>query len=71
MRWLAWLRRRLSTPPEIEIHTDKARKAVAVEHERARSGRADAAKARRVQRSLREIREENHFAEIMRDAMRP
>ena len=69
MRWFPWRRR--SALPEVEIHIEKAREAVEVEVERAKKSSVDAARARRVQRSLRQIREENHFAEIMRDALKP
>jgi hypothetical protein len=69
MRWFPWRRR--PALPKVEIHIEKAREAIEAETERAKRGSVDAARARRVQRSLRQIREENHFAEIMRDALKP
>lgn len=72
MRWFGWLRRRTTPPPlSVEIRIDKAREAIKQEESRAIESHADAAHAKRVSRSLRQIRTENHFAELMRDALRP
>lgn len=72
MRWFGWLRRRLaSPPPEVDVRIAEAREAIRREEKRAIEGHADAARAKRVSRSLKQIRMENHFAEIMRDALKP
>lgn len=72
MRWFDWLRRSVaSPPPDVEIRIEEAREAIKREEGRAIRSHADAAHAKRVSRSLRQIRTENHFAELMRDALKP